>query len=123
MSGDGSSGVILVVDDEELVRNFVTVALGLSGYDVLEAVGASEALDLLAEHVDQIDAVLLDMNMPRMSGADVFPSMKALRCDLPILLLSGHSSDVRQIMDEGAAGFLKKPFLPADLLTAVESLF
>ncbi len=70
-NADRGSGNILVIDDEEIVRNMISKMLELSGYTVYCASGGAEGLDMLDQMIDSIDLVILDMAMPEMSGDEV----------------------------------------------------
>jgi signal transduction histidine kinase/CheY-like chemotaxis protein len=111
------SGLVLVVEDEELVRRSAVRMLVHLGFQALEAQDGHEAVDLLRTHGERIDAVLLDMTMPRMDGAETFAALRALRPDLPVVLMSGY--DERETLErfprESLAGFLRKPFVLADM--------
>jgi len=105
---------ILVVDDEERVRAFVCKALALYGYSVVAAADGAEALEV-CKGDPRIDAVLLDSNMPVMSGEEVVPYLLALRPDLKIVLSSGYGELEALEGVKGLAGFIQKPYLPKQL--------
>lgn len=109
-------GIVLVVDDEDLVRATLERMLGYLGYRVLLAKDGPEGIEVFAHHKDEIDLVLIDMNMP-MGGAEVFRELKRLRPDVRALLISGFAPDkaVQKVLDEGALGFIAKPFTLEDL--------
>lgn len=113
-----ASGVILVVDDEPMVRLVMTTVLAGRGFTVLEAEDGREAVRTFREHRGDIRAVLLDMSMPGMNGAETFREMHQIDPAVPIVLLSGHNEHARAAAD-GLAGFLPKPFKPATLVEKV----
>lgn len=119
-----SSGVLLVVDDEPMVRLVMTTVLSARGFMVLEAGDGHEALRVFREHRDEIRAVLLDMSMPGMNGAETFHELQRLNPEVPVVLLSGHNE--RDTADLAAgrdmAGFLPKPFKPAALVEIVREV-
>jgi signal transduction histidine kinase/CheY-like chemotaxis protein len=111
-----SEATVLVVDDDAMVRSVARRLLEAFGLTVHVAEGGPEAIARLAAAPDAIDAVLLDMTMPEMSGADVFLRMREIRSDLPVVLMSGyHEDELAEEVGAGISGFVQKPFTPADL--------
>ncbi|MFW6303522.1 MAG: response regulator, partial [Candidatus Sumerlaeota bacterium] len=105
-------GMVLVVDDEKTLLRVVRRMLERVGVAVLLASNGSDAVELMRRHKENIDAVVLDLTMPGMSGRETYDALRDLRPDVPILLISGYSeNDAR---DEFAGcdicGFLQKPF-------------
>lgn len=105
-------GTILLVDDEELVREVGGEMLGVMGYRVYTTASAQEALALFERNRDQIDLVVLDMIMPDMGGGPLFDRLKAMHPKVRVLLSSGYSMDgqARAILERGCKGFIQKPF-------------
>jgi signal transduction histidine kinase/CheY-like chemotaxis protein len=111
-----SEATVLVVDDDAMVRSVARRLLEAFGLTVHVAEGGPEAIARLAAAPDAIDAVLLDMTMPEMSGADVFIRLREVRPDLPVVLMSGyHEDELSEEVGAGISGFVQKPFTPADL--------
>ncbi len=112
---------ILVVDDEVLVRSMACALLSLGGYVAEAAASGSEALASLVKGPVP-DAVILDLSMPDMDGAAVFKALRSKAPQLRILLSSGYSvnESVQALLDQGAAGFIQKPYLRAELFHAIE---
>jgi CheY-like chemotaxis protein len=110
-------GTILVIDDEEAVRQTAKSALESYGYRVLVAANGKEGVNLFHELGDGIDAVLLDVTMPVMSGEEALVSLKGLREDIPVVLSSGFNEDdaTRRFTGKGLAGFVQKPYTAARL--------
>jgi len=105
-------GIILLVDDEEIVLDASEHMLRKLGYEVLIATGGREALELCEENQDKIDMVLLDMVMPDMGGGKTYDRMKEINPDIKVLLSSGYIVDgqAQEILDRGCDGFIQKPF-------------
>ncbi|HEU0033333.1 MAG TPA: PAS domain S-box protein [Kofleriaceae bacterium] len=97
---------ILVVDDEDLVRDVVARMVQDLGYATVTASDGKRALELVDEHA--IDAVLVDLTMPRMSGADVIIALRAKRPEIRIVLCTGYDRDRKGPVDADA--YLAKPF-------------
>lgn len=116
-------GAVLVVDDEEIVRNLMASVLADAGFEVLTASDGVEALEVFDANVDRIRLILLDMTMPRMNGEEVYAEIRAKNRDTSIILMSGFSEEhvTRGISGEGAK-FLKKPFEITVLLDAVQDV-
>ncbi len=108
----GGSETILLVDDEEMIRDIGRKMLEKLGYEVLTAADGRQALALFQRHQDRIDLVLLDMVMPEMGGKEVFEGIKAISDRARVLLCSGYSIDgqASEILRRGCDGFIQKPF-------------
>ncbi len=118
---DALAGTVLVIDDDEGVREIAAELLRRSGMTVLTASDGHEGLKLFGLHADSIDVILLDRTMPELSGADTFDAIRALRQDARIVLVSGYTEEraTAELTDRDLTGFLRKPFSPETLLAAV----
>jgi CheY-like chemotaxis protein len=112
---------ILVLDDEDAARGLIQTVLEHFGYRVLPARSGLEALDLFARKSEEVDAVILDLSMPVMSGAEVLPKLRAIRPDVPIVVSSGYDQveALQQCGPSAVDGFLQKPFNMAELAHAI----
>ncbi len=108
---------VLLVDDEEAVREVGEELLEAMGYRVLLARDGKEAIELYKKNRDDIDIVLLDIVMPRMGGGEVYDRMKEINPNIKVLLLSGYSIDgeAAEILERGCDGFIQKPFTLKEL--------
>lgn len=106
------TGTILIVDDEAMVLDVGASLLEALGYNVLQAPGGKEAVDICRDHPGPIDLVVLDLIMPDMGGGEVFDRIKEMRPGLKVLLSSGYNVDgqASRILDRGCDGFIQKPF-------------
>ncbi|WJZ02085.1 Response regulator MprA [Corynebacterium freiburgense] len=113
---------ILVVDDEQAVRESLRRSLSFNGYDVTLADDGAAALEAIER--DQPDLVILDVMMPRMDGLEVCRSLRSTGDDRPILVLTARDgvSDRVAGLDAGADDYLPKPFALEELLARVRSL-
>jgi PAS domain S-box-containing protein len=109
------SETILVVEDEDLVRDYARRALEILGYRVLEAAGGDEALEVFHHHQDQVDLLLADVVMPRLGGPELALRLRRRRPDLKIVLMSGYATEDTQASKQLDAGFIAKPFSPKQL--------
>jgi PAS domain S-box-containing protein len=107
-------GTILLVEDEELVRNLAGEILGTKGYQVLTAANGVEALRVCSEHVGQIDLMVTDVVMPQMGGRELAERIGTVRPEMKVLYMSGYTDDaiVRHGILEDHVAFIQKPFSP-----------
>lgn len=89
----GRRGTVLVVDDEAAVRSIAVNMLNFLGYRVVQASDGQQALEIVLGGREEIDAMLLDIYMPRLSGRETFKQMRAAGCDLPVVICSGFVID------------------------------
>jgi PAS domain S-box-containing protein len=117
-------GTVLVVDDEEMVRNAAVRILRRSGVAVLTASDGVEAVELFRERHDEIACVLLDLKMPRMDGEETFDELRKINRDVPVILLSGYSEQqsTERFAGKGLAGFIQKPYNAEDLRDKVREV-
>ena len=105
------SETVLLVEDEAAVRNLVRAVLERKGYVVLVAPDGAAALDLVDKHTGVIHVLLTDIVMPRMSGRDLAPAVRARRPSIKVIFMSGYTADVpTELGTEGGPVFLSKPF-------------
>ena len=112
---------VLVVDDEVMVKDLARDILKRYGYTVLTAAGGEEAVQLYQQHTGAIATVVLDVVMPGMDGREVFARMRQINPAAKIIVSSGYSSDrdADELLKQGAAGFVKKPYRMAELVKVV----
>jgi CheY-like chemotaxis protein len=111
---------VLVVDDEEIVRDVAAEILEGFGYRVVVATDGDESIDMVRKN-SAIRLVLLDVLMERMDGLEAYTLLKEINPDLKVLVTSGYDADgpVKEIMQKGADGFIHKPFQIDELRGAV----
>lgn len=102
---------VLIVDDESLVRRSTQRYLRSRGYDVVSAATGAEGVEVFSADHAALDAVLLDLNLPGMSGEDVLRSMRRTNPSVPVVVYSGHWDTLRieAALAEGARSFVRKP--------------
>ena len=105
-------GTILLVDDEEPVRNVTNKILERSGFAVLRAGDGLEAIELFRAHSSEIVCVLLDLAMPRMDGEATFKELRRIQPQVRVILASGYSDQEisQRFQNAGLAGFIEKPY-------------
>ena len=115
-------GIILIVDDEEPVRLVAAEMVRSLGFEALLASDGQDALQRL-RHGASADAVLLDLTMPRLDGAQTLEALRQLAPTLPVVLMSGYSERelTERFAGQGLAGFLQKPFSRAAIRDVLEA--
>ena len=114
---------MLLVEDEDQVREMVKTMLTLMGYTVLEARDGVEAVEVFRRHPDEIRCVVCDLTMPRMDGWETLAALRSLLPGIPFVLSSGY--DKEQVMAgdhaERPQAFLEKPYQFKELGDAIRS--
>ena len=119
----GPSRTILVVEDEDALRRSVMRMLQHLGHKVLAAADGIEAVDLFRRHAGEVDIVILDVSMPRQSGAQTFEALRALSPTVRVLLSSGYHGDhLEPALRAAVDGFLPKPYSLQQLIEALKSV-
>jgi two-component system, OmpR family, KDP operon response regulator KdpE len=115
------SGIILVVDDEMSIRRALHTTLSKLGFETVEAARGEEALSLV--RTNPFDAVLLDINMPGMTGIDTCRNMRRLSSRIPILMLTvrDREDDKVEALDAGADDYITKPFQLRELTARIRA--
>jgi CheY-like chemotaxis protein len=110
-----------LAEDEALVRAVAAAALEEAGFTVLPAADGSEALRLFLEQIADVQAVLLDLAMPKTDGLKVLREIRRLRPAIPVIVASAYDGDdaVARLEGSGPARFIRKPYRPEQLVAAV----
>jgi two-component system cell cycle sensor histidine kinase/response regulator CckA len=122
--GDDRRATILLIDDEEMVRDLGREVLEMYNYTVMVAANGSEGVRMFREHGDCIELVVIDMIMPEKGGRRVFREIRSIKPGVRILLCSGYGleEDFDKLFGDGAVGFIQKPFQLADLVAKVQEV-
>ncbi len=121
-TSNGGSETILVVDDEQMIRNLGRTILQRQGYEVLLAEDGQEAVEIYTREPQRIDLVILDLTMPRLSGRDTLRELRQINPDVPVLFASGYSAEHMSDSErEGVLGFINKPYRPQELANTVRA--
>lgn len=124
MDSPQGSETILLVEDEDSVRELVRKVLQRNGYTILEASHGDEALKICTRHKGEISLLVTDVVMPRMSGRELAEQLMVSRPKMKVLYLSGYTNDavVRHGVLESMTAFLQKPFTPEALAQKVRDV-
>ncbi|MBU1565500.1 MAG: response regulator [Proteobacteria bacterium] len=117
-------GLVLVVDDEAMIRNTAKEILETCGYSVILATDGQEGLDIFRLRHQEISVVLLDMLMPKMSGKETYMEIKKINPNLKVLFSSGFKQDerVEEVLQLGVQGFVQKPYTLHVLSSAIDKV-
>ncbi len=117
------SGVVLLVDDDEIVREVVARMLGELGYSVVTADNGMSALATYHQRLHEFDIVIMDLIMPEMDGRECFENLRKLNPDVKVLLSTGCGMDERvdAVMASGAQMIIRKPFDISELSAAIRA--
>jgi len=121
----GGTETILLVDDEEMIRDLGKNILEQWGYTVILASEGREGLNAFLQNQERIDLVILDLSMPKMSGREVLAQIHAVSPETSVAVSSGYSPagiEREELERRGATGFLSKPYLPFEMLRSVRNL-
>jgi PAS domain S-box-containing protein len=117
------NGTILLVDDEQELRNIGTSLLKNMGFAVLTASNGQEALEIFKECEVEIDVVMLDLIMPVMGGVETYNNLRTIKPTLPIIICSGYGAEAVEdvINNDTHACFVHKPYNPEQLRKAMDT--
>jgi PAS domain S-box-containing protein len=124
LSASQGSETILLVEDEDGVRNLAQRVLERQGYSIVEARNGKEALDIVEHYGRPIHLVLTDVVMPVMNGQQMVESLRTNLPNVKVIYMSGYTDDTvfRHGINHDLQSFLQKPFLPAELAHKVRSV-
>ena len=115
-----ASSKILVVDDQDSVRDFLSECLGLMGYETLSAADAQEALKIYHGQSEEIALVITDMTMPEISGIELAAKLYESNQNAKVILTTGYDTSTLNGMPPSIINIVSKPYNIPDLFAAVE---
>jgi len=115
--------IILIVDDEESIIEVASEVLDRQGYHILASAYGSEAIAMYEKTTPPIDLVILDVNLPDMSGEDVLDRLHDINPHVKVILSSGYnlSEKANALTEKGVRQFLQKPFRMMELIKKVRN--
>ncbi|MFQ5411861.1 MAG: response regulator transcription factor [Phycisphaerae bacterium] len=113
---------IVIIEDEDAIRQGVAAALRAAGYDPIETADGESGLD--AARRPGVDLVLLDLMLPKMDGMDVLQSLRKTHASLPVIILSARGAEEERVagLEKGADDYVVKPFSARELVARVEAV-
>lgn len=120
----GTSATILLVDDEEIVRQTCTLLLEQLGFSVISANDGADGVSKYYENIDQIDLVIMDMIMPVMNGREAFEQLIKINPKVKVIFSSGFAGnlDLKALQEKGVAAFIMKPFTQLQLSKTINEV-
>jgi nitrogen-specific signal transduction histidine kinase/ActR/RegA family two-component response regulator len=120
----GGSETVLVVEDEEALRDLVTELLQSYGYSVIRAEDGVDGLAKFTQGQEQIEAIITDMGLPRMSGQEMFTRIREIDPAAKVILASGYLEPglKSRLFTAGAKAFIQKPYQPQEILRVVREI-
>ena len=120
----GGNETIMLVEDEEILRELMGSSLRERGYEVIIAQDGVDAVNLFTQHKDHIALVLCDMGLPKMGGWDAFKIMKELQPDVSVVFASGYLDPAlkAEILKSGAIDFVQKPYDPDEVIRHIREV-
>ena len=115
--------LILIVDDDSLIRRLCARVLSRAGFTTLAASDGTEAVQQFSDHSGEIAAVLLDLSLPNERGDTIFYKCHTINPQIPIIMMSGYDKHtVASIFTDpnrSPSGYLSKPFMPTDIVELI----
>jgi PAS domain S-box-containing protein len=120
----GGSETILIVEDEQALREMTRESLEIAGYKVLEAIDVYDAIDIAKQHKGPIHVLVTDVIMPKLSGSALAQKVREVRTAIRVIYVSGHTDNrlLRHELTEANTSFLQKPYSRSDVLREIRKL-
>lgn len=115
---------VLVVEDEETIRDFVVINLRRAGYEVIDASSGEEALEIFKKDPNRFEVAVLDIMMPGIDGFGVCKEIRKQNDQIGIIILSAKSQEIDKVsgLMMGADDYMTKPFSPSELVARVDAI-
>jgi len=115
---------ILIVEDEQELRNLFAILLEMEGFKVLQADNGRQGLELLRKHAGEVKLLVTDLNMPHVAGMDLISSARSLNPLIKIVGTSGMGGKAIQdmVIKAGADAFIAKPFIPSEAIAKLKTI-
>ncbi|MBI2429033.1 MAG: response regulator [Ignavibacteriales bacterium] len=116
--------ILLIIEDEEILRELLTHALAAHGYKILSAADAEEGVMMYKQNAEKIDLVISDFGLPKFDGFEVLKRLKAINLDIKFILASGYIEPEQRsmFMSEGAREIIQKPYDPQKFLSVIRKV-
>lgn len=116
---------VMIVDDEKIIQNVLSSILQQLGYEPITVSSGAEAIEYLVSEESVIDAILLDMVMPGLSGLQTLEKIRDYWPEIPVVVVTGYSDELETIeaFETGLAGFIEKPFKASQIARKLSEIF
>ena len=120
----GGNETILIIEDEEMLRELVKATLASVGYAVLTAQDGEEGVEAFSHHQREVSAVITDLGLPKLSGEEVFKRIRAIDPRAKVIVASGFIDPVvkSEMFKAGVKNFIQKPYLPNEVLSKIRDI-
>jgi DNA-binding NtrC family response regulator len=114
--------VILMADDEELMREVLSLMIEENGCEVIAAIDGQHAVELFNQNRERVSCVVLDFSMPGLNGFEAFKQIKATGVDVPVVIMSGLkiAPEMQEFVNTREIEFIGKPFREEDFITTLQ---
>jgi DNA-binding NtrC family response regulator len=115
---------ILIIDDEEPLREIITEVIEIMDLDGISAASGQEAITIFDEQKDDIGLIILDLYMPGLNGHDTYKRINEIKQNVPVIFMSGYDDQdmENQLTSNVKSTFLKKPFTLNEIKASIESV-
>ena len=122
MSRGVTRGIVFVIDDDSGMRSLLSDVLTSFGYSVTAFPDATAALKVITANSQRIDAIISDLNMPKVSGLEFIDTLKKMNSKIPVILVTafGNTGTAHLAREKGAFGYLSKPFPLLEIDTMIQ---
>jgi two-component system, cell cycle sensor histidine kinase and response regulator CckA len=117
-----SGATILLVEDDEVIRELYKKILEFKGYRVIEAVDGKDGVEKFSEHRDEIHILISDVMMPCKNGRETYEEIIKIKNDVKVIFTSGYNTELTNIIQIDGLNYLQKPFSPQLLLQMIEEV-
>jgi DNA-binding response OmpR family regulator len=113
---------ILLVEDDEVIRELYKKILEFKGYRVIEAVDGADGVEKFHEHRDEINIMISDVMMPSKNGRETYEEILKIKNDVKVIFTSGYNTELTNVIRIDGLNYLQKPFSPQLLLQKIEEV-
>ena len=113
---EGSGATLLLIEDDDRIRELYTEIFQLRGYRVIEAINGEDAVEKFKVYRDEIDLLITDVMMPNKNGRETVEEIRKIKKDVKAIFTSGFDTELNKMLMRDGCHYLQKPFLPQQLL-------
>ena len=116
---EGDGATILLIEDDEVIRELYRKIFEFRGFRVIEAVDGNDGIEKFVEHRNEISLLVADVMMPNKNGRETYEAITAIKNDVKVIFTSGFNSELTKQLRKEGFHYLQKPFSPEDLLQRI----